>query len=362
MDALALASWRMHNLGLHAPVDAAPGDVVGRLGAVQSQDYGPATWSLGERITAAREDRVHHDFADGALLRTHVLRPTWHFVTREDIGWVLALTGPRVHQLNAYYYRQLGLDEQLRARCDALLVEALTGAQLTRKELTALVQAAGIGTEGFRMAYILMNAELNGLICSGAMKGKQHTYALLAERAPQARVLDPDAALAELTLRYFSSHGPATVKDFRWWSSLTQAEIRRGLDMVRDQVRSVEVDGLTYWYAGEPVLPVPADGPVAHLLQAYDEYIVGYTESKHLLNLAGVGGGQRWDRPVYNGVLIVDSQVAGHWKRTVGRTGVAIETLVYAPLDPDRAAAVQAAADHHGRFLGLPATVTATVL
>ncbi|WP_155368590.1 winged helix DNA-binding domain-containing protein [Catellatospora vulcania] len=362
MDALALASWRMRNLGLHAPADTTPQDVVGRLGAVQSQDYGPATWSLGERITDAHEHGVHRDFGDGALLRTHALRPTWHFLTPDDIGWVLALTGPRVHQLNAYYYRQLGLDEQLRGRCDAMLVEALAGTQLTRKELTALFQAAGIGTEGFRMAYILMNAELNGLICSGAMRGKQHTYALLAERAPHARVLDPDAALAELTLRYFTSHGPATVKDFRWWSSLTQAEIRRGLDMVRSHVRSLEVDGLTYWFAGEPPPPSAPDGPVAHLLQGYDEYIVGYTESKHLLDVGGVGGGQRWDRPVYNGVLIIDSQVAGHWKRTVGRTDVAIEVLVYAPLDADRAAAVRAAADHHGRFLGLPATVTTTVL
>ncbi|GIG02644.1 winged helix DNA-binding domain-containing protein [Catellatospora citrea] len=362
MDALQLASWRMRNLGLHATADATPQDVVGRLGAVQSQDYGPATWSLGERITAAHEDRLHRDFAEGALLRTHVLRPTWHFVTPEDIAWVLALTGPRVHQLNAYYYRQLGLDEQLRARCDALLTEALTGTQLTRKELTALCQAAGIGTEGFRMAYILMNAELNGLICSGAMKGKQHTYALLAERAPQALVLDPDAALAELTLRYFTSHGPATVKDFRWWSSLTQAEIRRSLDLVRGQLHSLDADGLTYWFAGEPAQPHTSDGPVAHLLQGYDEYIVGYTESKHLLNVAGVGGGQRLDRPVYNGVLIIDSQVAGHWKRTVGRTEVAVEVLVYAPLDADRAAAVQAAADHHGRFLGLPARVTTSLL
>ncbi|MEV0460937.1 winged helix DNA-binding domain-containing protein [Catellatospora methionotrophica] len=362
MDALRLASWRMRNLGLHAATDATPQGVVGRLGAVQSQDYGPATWSVGERISGAREDLVYGAFADGALLRTHVLRPTWHFVTPDDICWMLALTGPRVHQLNAYYYRQLGLDEQLRGRCSGLLSEALAGTQLTRKELTALFQAAGIGTEGFRMAYILMHAELEGLICSGAMKGKQHTYALLADRAPQARTLEPDEALAELTLRYFSSHGPATVKDFRWWSSLTQAEIRRGIGLVGDRLDSLTVDGLTYWFAGEPPRTPAPDGPVAHLLQGYDEYLVGYTESKHLLDLGGVGDGQRWDRPVFNGVLIIDSQVAGHWKRTVGRTGVAIEILVYAPLDPGRSAAVQAAADHHGRFLGLPATVTTTAL
>ncbi|GAA1620749.1 winged helix DNA-binding domain-containing protein [Catellatospora bangladeshensis] len=362
MDALRLASWRMHNLGLRAPGDGTPAGVVARLGAVQSQDYGPATWSVGERIAGAAEDVVHGAFAEGAVLRTHVLRPTWHFVAPEDIGWLLAVTGPRVHQLNAYYYRQLALDEPLRSRCDAMLVELLTGRQLTRKELAAEFDGAGIGTEGFRMAYILMNAELNGLICSGAMRGRQHTYALLAERAPQSRALDADAALAELTLRYFTSHGPATVKDFRWWSSLTQAEIRRGLDLVRASLDSLEADGLTYWFAGAPPAAADADPPVAHLLQAYDEYIVGYSESKHLLNVAGLGSGQRWDRPVFNGVLIIGSQLAGHWKRTVGRREVAIEVLLYAPLDAGQAAAVQAAADHHGRFLGLPATVTTTML
>lgn len=362
MDGLRLTHWRMRNLGLHAPAADTPAGVVARLGAVQSQDYGPASWSVGERIAGAAEREVHAAFTDGALLRTHVLRPTWHFVTPADIRWLLAVTGPRVHQLNAYYYRQLGLDDELRARCDALLVEALAGTQLTRKELVTRFEAAGIGTAGFRMAYILMNAELNGLVCSGAMRGRQHTYALLADRAPQAVELDGDAALAELTRRYFTSHGPATVKDFSWWSSLTQAQIRRGLDLVAGELDSLTADGLTYWFAGEPPAAPEADGPVAHLLQGYDEYIVGYSESKRLLNLAGIGDGQRWDRPVFNGVLIIDSQFAGHWKRTVGRAGVAIEVLVHAPLDAARTAAVRAAADQHGRFLGLPATVTVAVL
>jgi hypothetical protein len=362
MDASRIARTRLHNLRLHAPGRAAPDDVVHWLGAVQSQDYGPAKWSLGERTAGAGDAAIDRAFAAGTILRTHVLRPTWHFVLPADIRWMLELTAPRVHALSAYYYRQLGLDEEVLARSTTLLAGALRGGnRLTRKQLGAVLQGAGIATEGFRLGYTLMNAELAGVICSGPLDGRQHTYALLDERAPQAAGLTRDEALAELTLRYFTSHGPATAKDFRWWSSLTAADVGAGLELVAPRLQHETIDGASYWSAAPPP-PPQADAPTVHLLQAYDEYIVGYSESKWVLDAAGIARALVQARSVFNGVVILDSQVAGHWRRTLRRTSVVIEAALYRPFDDPQAQALAAAAAAHGAFLGLPADVVTSVL
>jgi hypothetical protein len=206
-----------------------------------------------------------------------------------------------------------------------------------------------------------MNAELAGVICSGPLDGRQHTYALLDERAPQAAGLTRDEALAELTLRYFTSHGPATAKDFRWWSSLTAADVGAGLELVAPRLQHETIDGASYWSAAPPP-PPQADAPTVHLLQAYDEYIVGYSESKWVLDAAGIARALVQARSVFNGVVILDSQVAGHWRRTLRRTSVVIEAALYRPFDDPQAQALAAAAAAHGAFLGLPADVVTSVL
>jgi Winged helix DNA-binding domain len=362
MDGLHLAHWRMGNLRLSGDPLPAPEDVVAWLGAVQSQDYGPATWSIGQRASGVDAAAVDRAFADGTILRTHVLRPTWHFVPPADIRWMLELTGPRVHALNAYYYRQLGLDDTLLQRCRTLLVGALRGGnQLTRKELAAMLEGAGIATKGFRLAYIMMSAELDGVVCSGAPDGRQHTYALLEERAPRASHLSRDEALALLVTRYFTSHGPATAKDLRWWSSLTMAEVNRGIEMAAPGLDRAVVDGLTYWFA-RSAPPAKAPAPAVHLLQAYDEYLVGYSESKYLLDLSGTARSAPQDRQAANGVAILDSQVAGRWRRTLKKDSVAFEVALHAALDDPQARALRAAADRQAAFLGRTATVATTRL
>jgi hypothetical protein len=206
-----------------------------------------------------------------------------------------------------------------------------------------------------------MRAELDAIVCSGPLRGKQHTYALLDERAPRARRLTTDEALAELTLRYFSSHGPATARDFRWWSSLTLGQIARGLEMVAPRLEQRAIDGTSYWYAEPPPAEGPAS-PTVHLLQAYDEYLVGYSESKYVLDASGVARSIARERPVFNHVVILDGQVVGHWKRTITTRAVAIEAALYTPFDADQTRALRSAVDQHGAFLGLPASVVSTLL
>jgi hypothetical protein len=362
MNGTDLAHWRMRNLRLWgAPLGRAE-EVVGWLLGVQSQDYGPAKWALAQRTGGAGDATVERAFADGAVLRTHVLRPTWHFVLPADIRWLQELTAPRVHLLNGYQYRQLGLDEDLLRAATALLVEALRGGnQLTRKALGARLEAAGIPTGGFRLAYVLMHAELGGVVCSGAPDGRQHTYALLDERVPPTRSRSRDEALAELALRYFTSHGPATAKDLSWWSSLTLAEVRQAIELAGSRLAREVVDGVPYWFAEPPPAARPAS-PTVHLLQAYDEYLVGYSESKYVLDVSGAARSQTQDGVPFNHVVVLDGQVAGHWKRTVKRRSVLVEAVLYAPFDDRQAAVLQATADRHAAFLGLDATVTTSQL
>lgn len=366
MDHAELMRRRLRTVGLGAPLDAAtPADVVAWFGAVQAQDYHPAKWGVGQRLGGTVTDAgLDQAYAAGEIVRTHVLRPTWHFVTPADLRWLLELTGPRVHALNAYYYRQSELDEALLRRAAGLIADAVAGGNhLTRTEVAAVLERHGIVAAGFRLGYILIFAELEQVVCSGPLHGKQHTYALLDERAPEADPLDRDEALARLVRRFFTSHGPATAKDLSWWSSLTLADIRTGLAGAGDALENIDVDGVTFWVAAGGFDPVPAgiDETAVHLLQPYDEYLVGYSESKRLLDLSGTVAGTRLDSAA-NGVLLLGTQVAGRWKRTLRSGEVALDVGLYQPFRAAVAPGLQAAADVHGAFVERSATVEVSPL
>jgi hypothetical protein len=364
-DLVRVAQVRLRRLLVVGRPLPAPTDVVGWLGAVQAQDFGPAKWSVAMRARNAVEADVDRLFAAGAILRTHVLRPTWHFVLPADIRWMLQLTAPRVHALNAFMYRQLELDAAVRGKAAKVMVGALRGGnQLTRAELVKVLARAGLVAAGFRMAYLLMHAELEGLICSGAPQGKLQTYALLEDRAPSAQPLARDAALTELTRRYFRSHGPATAKDFQAWCSLTLSDVRRGLELAGAQLQQDEIDGIPCWSA-------PAGGQRVgssvktqlHLLQGYDEYVMGYRETRHVLHAIDRGSATRVRQTAaYVGLVIRAGQFVGHWKRILKKEAVVIEVALCAPLDAAGRRALQAAADHHGRFLERPASVTISAI
>jgi hypothetical protein len=335
-----------------------PEDVVGWFGAVQAQDYGPAKWAVGGRTRHATDAALERAFAAGKILRTHVLRPTWHFVLPADIRWLLTATAARVQARSAYRYRQLGLDDATLRRTESLLVSALRGGdQLTRDEAAAMLTGAGVSVEGQRLPYILSNAELGALICSGARRGAQHTYVLLEERAPDARDLPRDEALAELARRFFTSHGPATARDFSTWASLTLAEVRQSLEAAGPALRREDLEGVTLWSGvAQPRRAPSPRSPEVHLVQGYDEYIMGYSETKHVLARPGA----MWapsERPVFNLVVLLDGRVAGFWKRTVKKDVAVVEATLLEDFDDPRMRALEAEAARYGAFLGLEAVV-----
>ena len=235
---LDIIRQRLANQRLTGARFTRPEQVVSWFGAVQAQEYADSKWALSLRMRRTSDAAIERSLSSGAILRTHVLRPTWHFVAAADIRWMLELTGPRISARMAPYNRHLELDADVFRRSRSAIVRALRGGRhLTRQELKAVLLKSGIRADNVqRLAHLVMQAELDAVICSGARRGSQFTYALLDDRAPAVRTRRRDEALAELTRRYFRSHGPAQVTDFVWWSGLSTADARRGLEMVEREV------------------------------------------------------------------------------------------------------------------------------
>jgi hypothetical protein len=353
----SIAHVRLRNQWIDAPARGDAAVVVERLVAVQSQDYAGAKWALGLRLRGSTEAQIESAFNAGNILRTHVLRPTWHFVLPQDIRWLLELTGPRVQAANAGMYRKAGLDAAAFRKADAVFLKALDGRQyLTREELRGALQRAGIGTEGeFRFTYVLMHAELEGLICSGPRRGKQFTYGLLEERAPGARKRSRDRALAELTRRYFISRGPATAHDFAKWSGLTVADARQGLEGVRRWLQRESFEGQEYWF-GEPTKASRLAAP-AHLLSVYDEYFSSYrghgaiAANEISRRLQALGN-------ALTGIIVMDGTAAGTWKRILTKDAPVFKLDPFRRLARHERQAITEAAERYARFHGMQAVST----
>jgi hypothetical protein len=360
MKSREIARRRMYSQHLWGPRFETPEDVVKWLGALQSQEFPVAKWSVAQRTSAVDNAATDQAFADGAILRTHVLRPTWHFVLPEDIRWLLDLTAPRVNARNAPTYRNLELDGGVFAKSDALLAKVLEGGRhLTRRELGAMLDRAGITATGPRLAHIFMHAELAALVCSGAPKGKQHTYALLDERAPQAKSLGRDEALAELTERFFTARGPATVRDYVRWSSLATAEAKSGLEMVSSLLEHEVVDGRTYWCEASAQDAKPRS-PVIDLVQGYDECVMSHSESKDVLYGSMTADTVPRGRAAFMHAVLLDGQLIGHWRSVRQRNSVVVEAALYREFNRFEARAMAAAVQRYERFLGLPVTLAVT--
>jgi hypothetical protein len=325
---------------------------------MQAQDYGPAKWSVGQRSSGLADADLERAVTTGAIIRTHVLRPTWHFVAREDLRWLLALTGPRVQQSSRSRLRELGLDDRTLGRCQELIVSELEGGKrLSRYGIAEALDRAGVDRDGQRLPYILMHCELEVTICSGGFDAKRHTYALVDERVPEDPPFDRDEAMIELTRRYLTGHGPATVNDLRWWSSLTVADIKSALHMLDKEVSSATIDGITFWSMADEETPAPKPRG-AHLLQPYDEFIVGYTESRFFNDPLGAEARAAWKRgSQLRGLIILDGKIAGHWRRSIATGRIEVEVATYGDPKPGAIRAIEKAAEDLGRFAGLPATV-----
>jgi Winged helix DNA-binding domain len=356
-----LATQRLHAAGLPSAAD-----VVRLLGCVQSQEYAHALWSLGMRTSGLKVADTQAEFDGGDFLRTHILRPTWHFVAAEDIRWILEVTAPRVQKLNQTIYRRERLDPATLDRGLAVIVEELTGGRYrTRAELGRALADQRLASERLGLAYVVMNAELEGVICSGPMRGAQQTYALLDERAP--RTVDADALrasanrapphgyTAELARRFFLGHGPASIQDLARWSSLTISQCRHALEAIRDQLHCVTVEGVELWC--DPNAPQVAPSPDALLLPLYDELTLSYP----LINFPQANGHPHAPgEDLFVGSVIIAETNVGIWRRTVqGRKMIMEITLAPGGVARSRLL-VEAAASRLASFAGKELELTIT--
>ncbi|HSP08516.1 MAG TPA: winged helix DNA-binding domain-containing protein [Candidatus Dormibacteraeota bacterium] len=353
MNSIAGARLRAHGLTGKPFGDAI--EAVRRMGAVQSQDYPAAKWALAQRLDGATDAALDHLYDQGAILRTHVLRPTWHFVLPEDIRWLLALTGPRLMAGAGRRLRQLEIDGEVIARSRAAWHAALGGGRsMTRSELAGVLAAAGISPKGQRLMYLLMALELEGFLASGPRSGMQLTWALLEDLAAAAPSLEPEDALSELTRRYFRSHGPAQPQDFAWWSGLTLGHARKGIALAGADLARRSIDGKEYWH--DPELDWrAAPGAAVHLLPNFDEYTVAYRDRSALLHA---------DYPfrpelfafssLLSNIVTAGGELRGAWHRVTTARGVRIEVRPLAPLSRSVSAGVEEAARRYGRFLEQP--------
>lgn len=332
------------------------GEVVARMGAVQAQDYAMAKWAVGIRLPGSADTGIESALDKGEIIRTHILRPTWHLVAATDIRWMLALSAPHVKARVAPQNRALELNESLFKRSNDIIRRSLEGEkQLTRAELMVVLEEQGINTSGNRAAHIMFSAELDGVVCNGARRGKQFTYALLDERVPPGRALPREEALALLAGRYFASHGPATMQDFAWWSGLPVKDIRHAIDTILPALAS-EKHGEQIFYHSITAAPAPARSSQVHLLPAFDEYLIGYQDRspslppslfREVFTLNGI----------FKPVIVQNGKVIGTWKRTMSREKVMIGLTSFGKFSKTTLQGIASAAARYGRFLGLEAEI-----
>lgn len=347
-----IARWRLHSQHLAVPHAASAQAVVRSLLAVQAENPGQAAWAVASRTAQPHPNDLESLLDDGSIVRTHVLRPTWHFVAAEDVGWLLELTAPRIRPV---IWRQLtetlGQDVARLERATEVVLAALAEEpDQPREALAGHLRDQGIEPDGMFLMLLLALLELDRLVISGRPRGGLHTYARFADRVPEKGSRDRDEALADLTLRYFTGHGPATERDLSYWATLPLGDVRRGLAGVRDQLASFEHDGRTYWHALDRGAPEGPPEPAGHLLQILDEIYRGYQDSRMVLDSESI---VPRGRETAIGMALVDGQMVARMRRTIGRR-VVFEVMPYdGALRPADRRAVQQAAVRYAEFLGL---------
>jgi DNA glycosylase AlkZ-like len=347
-----IARWRLRTQHLVTPHAGSAAGVIRSLLAVQAENASQAAWAVASRTPHPDAGELAALLDQGRVVRTHVLRPTWHFVAAEDIGWLLELTAPRIRPL---IVRQLtethGLAGDRRDRATSVVLDALTEQpDQTREQLADCLRGHGVELDGQLLMLLLALLELDGLICSGRWRDDAHTYAAFADRVPSWRRLDRDDALAELALRYFTGHGPATERDLAYWATLTLSDVRRGLTQVRDRLASFDHGGRTFWHASSDSPPARRLVPEGHLLQILDEIYRGYQDSRMVLDSQGIVPSGRESAI---GMALVDAQMVARMKRTLGRRVVFELRPYHGTLPPSHRATVAPAAARYGSFLGL---------
>src|SRR5579871_158985 len=325
--------------------------LVSYMGAIQAQDYAMAKFAVGLRLQYATGKKIEKAIHNGEIIRTHLMRPTWHFVAADDIYWMLELTAPQMIAGVKSRHKFLGLTETIIFKANNIIEKSLRdGNHLTREELMQILSKAKIPTEKEMPVHIMYRAETDGIACSGRIKNNKQTYALLAERVPKNKTITKDDALALLAKKYFTSHCPATLKDFIWWSGLPVKDAAHALEMSKKNFIAEKISNEIYWLPGSFVMPAMNKNSV-HLLPAFDEFLISYKDrsaslmTEHRKNTLSANG-------IFWPIIVVNGNVIGKWKRSVLNKKLLIETEFFTPKNKAILSLIQEKAKDFGKFLG----------
>ena len=349
MNLIDIANHRFFHQQLAESKFTAAKELVRWMGAIQAQDFQMSKMAVGLRVKNATEKSIESALHTGEIIRMHLLRPTWHLVSAEDVTWMLALSASHIQSAMRARDRELELTAAIFSKSNAILESSLRdGNHLSRQELIVKLKEAGIAVDNNRASHLLMHAESEGIICSGKLIANQLSYAILSERVPLKKKFGQDEALAELAKRYFTSHGPATLSDFSWWSGLSVSKSRIGLEMVSKDLETFTSEGKTYWFSGVSIPKMNTE--VVHLLPAYDEFIISYTDRnasirKEIHSKAVSSNG------LFRPVLVQNGQVVGIWKREPKKEKIRITTHLFGEADQYLEQKIRKAIKSYTRFL-----------
>ncbi|WP_040952429.1 winged helix DNA-binding domain-containing protein [Gorillibacterium massiliense] len=357
MKETSIGMERLRRQHLAGSVLDKPEQIVRSLGAMQAQDYHQAVWAVGSRMGNVNRglSDVINAIAEGKIILSWSLRGTIHLMAAEDAGWMIKLSGQRIANSGKRRLAELELDDGTLERCRTILYKALAGGQrVDRPSLMQRLEQEGISTAGQRGYHILWHSAYEGLICFGPVIVKQQSFVLVEEWVKERRELSREESLVELARRYYSSHGPATVQDFAWWSGMTLTDARTGLDGAKRELAVETVGGCEYWRAKELCSEASSEQSV-YLLAGFDEYLLGYKDRSAVLapeNAPQVAPGN-------NGIFLPlmvreDGQVMGTWKRMVKKKGLEVELNPFTPIDGYQKDLAAKAAEDYAAFMGLP--------
>ncbi|MBI3518536.1 MAG: AlkZ family DNA glycosylase [Bacteroidetes bacterium] len=329
-------------------------DIVHWMGAIQAQDYHMAKWAIGSRLKNHTDTSIQEAINNGDIIRTHVLRPTWHLVASEDIYWMLELSAPQIKRIMQSRNKELQLSESVYLKSNAIIERVLAdGGHLTREEIMLHLHKAGIKTDNNRASHLMMRAELDAIVGSGALKNKKQTYALLSTRVKKVKSYSKDEALAQLATIYFSSHGPATLQDFTWWSGLLVKDANHALEMIKNTLVSDTIDTKLYWFHSSLSSTKKSSSSV-HLLPSFDEFLISYKDrsaaisSQHQARAFSNNG-------IFYPIIVMDGRVTGIWKRTHKKDKVIVELEFFEKNPLPDTSVITKAVKAFGEFLNTPA-------
>ncbi|MBL7818361.1 MAG: AlkZ family DNA glycosylase [Saprospiraceae bacterium] len=355
MKNLNIPAFRLHQQNIIKSRFDTPQYLVAYMGAIQAQDYPMSKFAIGLRLPNATDATIEAALDAGELVRTHVLRPTWHIVSGQDVRWMLALTGKSIKASAASRDRDLGIDAALYAKTNDLIVKALEGGKnLTREEIMQYLEQHGVATNSSLAVHFMMNAETDAIVCNGKMRGKDITYALMDEKVPKGLDLSREEALATLAERYFTSHAPATVHDFQWWSGLNMTDAKKGLESIKNQLNTVDFNGKTYFFSKNHDYTEGVES--LFFLPAFDEYTVSYKDRSTIFDPI-------WHKEaitsngIFKPIIVANGKVVGIWKRTIAKNKVVVEPSFFSKTDALPPETIQKVMQKFGDFLGLSVQV-----